>query len=288
MQSQANKLGQASRKRMEKTRSVNNSPAVQILSIRTIPSIAFQGHVSRLIRYPEKRAVDLVFRALLAKANQELATLLQDVHKGPQGGLDWGTHNRQISELLMRAVHCAAKQYMLQAELGILALKDELTGLYNRRGFQALAERQLKLGRRSGRGMLLFFIDVDGLKQMNDSFGHTEGDRVLRRTAETLKKTYRDSDIIARLGGDEFAVLAIEASGHSEASMTARLHQYLQAFNVGKTQCKISLSVGVARFDHRNPTSIAELMAQADLAMYEQKRTRRNLQIVAAETNSPC
>jgi PleD family two-component response regulator len=80
----------------------------------------------------------------------------------------------RVSELLMRAVRCAAKQYMLQAELGNLAVTDELTGLSNRRGFMALAERQLKLGRRTDRGILLFMIDVDRLKQINDSFGHLE------------------------------------------------------------------------------------------------------------------
>jgi diguanylate cyclase (GGDEF)-like protein len=288
MRTQANKLGNGSRKRAEKPICVDSSPGVQILSMRAIPSIAFKDEVPRLNKYSEKRAVDVVFRALLAKANQELATLLRDVQKGPQAGLHWSAYSRQISELLTRAVRCAAKQYMLQAELGILALKDELTGFYNRRGFQALAERQLKLGRRSGRGLLLFFIDVDGLKQVNDSLGHTTGDRALKLTAEALKKTFRDSDVIARLGGDEFAVLAIEASGHSEATITARLHRYLHAINAGEAQCKISLSVGVARFDHRNPTSIAELMAQADQAMYEHKRTQRNLQTVAVETGSPC
>jgi diguanylate cyclase (GGDEF)-like protein len=191
----------------------------------------------------------------------------------------------------MRAVQCAAKQYMVQEELGTLALKDELTGLYNRRGFHALAERQLKLGRRSGREMLLFFIDVDGLKQINDSLGHTEGDRALSRTAEALKETFRESDIIARHGGDEFAVLAIETSGHSEAAIIERLHRYLgtsSPSNAGETQSDISLSIGVARFDHDNPVSIDELMAQADQAMYGQKRSRSKLRIVASEEGPTC
>lgn len=212
--------------------------------------------------------------------------LLRDVYTRPPSQADCLTDGRQIMKLLMRAVRCAAKQYLLQAELGNLAITDDLTGLYNRRGFQALAERQLKLGRRSGREMLLFFIDVDGLKQINDLWGHPEGDRTLRRTAEILRKTFRDSDIIARLGGDEFAVLAIEASGRSEASVKGRLQKYLHATNAGETQCKISLSIGVARFGHHKPTSIPELMAQADLAMYQCKRSRLNLQ-TTAEADTP-
>jgi diguanylate cyclase (GGDEF)-like protein len=172
----------------------------------------------------------------------------------------------------MRAVRCAAKQYMLQAELGSLALTDDLTGLYNRRGFMALAERQLKLGRRSGRGMLLFVLDVDHLKQINDTFGHREGDLALKSVAESMEQTFRDSDVVARLGGDEFAVLAIEASGHSEATIKARLFECLKSICAKESRYQISLSLGLARFDSESLTSIAELMAKADQAMYEHKR----------------
>jgi len=185
----------------------------------------------------------------------------------------------------MRAVRCAAKQYMLQAELGNLALTDELTGLYNRRGFMAFAERQLKLGRRSGRGMLLFVMDVDGLKQLNDSFGHFEGDRALKRTADALEETFRDSDVVARLGGDEFAVLAIEASGHSEATIKTRLFECLKSISAEQSRYEISLSLGVARFDPNSRTSIGELMVKADQAMYEQKR-RRPRPLLETETST--
>ena len=113
-------------------------------------------------------------------------------------GLQSDTQNPPIVELLIRAVRCAAKQYRLQAQLGNLALTHALTGLYNRRGFMAIAERQLKVGRRSGQGNAAFFYRL-GLKQINDSFGHSEGDRAPKRTAEALEKTFWDSDVIARL-----------------------------------------------------------------------------------------
>jgi diguanylate cyclase (GGDEF)-like protein len=142
--------------------------------------------------------------------------------------------------------------------------------LYNRRGFLALAERQLKLARRSGRSLLLFFIDVDGLKEINDVFGHSEGDAALKCAAEALETTFRDSDVIARFGGDEFAVLAIEATGQSEAVIRERMKEFL---NSGRRESdyKFSVSLGTARFDPWNPTSIRELIAEADQAMYEQK-----------------
>src|SRR5213595_3982108 len=173
--------------------------------------------------------LDKVFQGLLKEANRELASLLRDVHAGPDTDLLDGAESQAIRDLLRRALKCATKQYMLQTELGNLALQDELTGLYNRRGFLALAERQLKLARRSGRSLLLFFIDVDGLKEINDVFGHAEGDAALKCTAEALETTFRDSDVIARFGGDEFAALAIEASGQNEATIRDRLTEYLKS-----------------------------------------------------------
>jgi diguanylate cyclase (GGDEF)-like protein len=175
----------------------------------------------------EKEAVNVAFRSILWNANRELTKLLRDVRRKSSAGPRRRTHKRLASELLERAVRCAAVRYMLQAELGNFALKDEMTGFYKRRGFQALAERQLKLRRRATRGMLLFFSDVDGLKEINDSYGHAEGDRALKRASETLRMTFRDSDIIARMGGDEFAVRAVEALDQSETKIVARLRKYL-------------------------------------------------------------
>jgi two-component system, cell cycle response regulator len=228
----------------------------------------------RLIAHRETERIDDGFQALLSEANREFASLLRDIRAESHGTSPDNTRSQPESDLLMRAVRCAAKQYVLQAELGSLALTDELTGLYNRRGFLALAERQLKLGRRSGRGMLLFVMDVDCLKQINDSFGHFEGDRALKSTADALEETFRDSDVVARLGGDEFAVLAVEASGHSEATIKARLFECLKSLSAEDSRYEICLSLGLARFDPRSRTSIRELMAKADQAMYEQKRRR--------------
>lgn len=216
--------------------------------------------------------LDNAFQTLLKEANRELANLLRDVHAGQETALLDGVGSQAIRELLRRALQCATKQFVLQTELSNLALKDQLTGLYNRRGFLALAERQLKLARRSGRSLLLFFIDVDGLKEINDVFGHTEGDAALKCTAEALETTFRDSDVIARFGGDEFAVLAIEATGQSEAVIRERLTEYLNSGRRQGFDYKFSVSLGTARFDPWNPTSLRELIAEADQAMYEQKR----------------
>jgi len=262
------------RKRPARMGCESNPTDVAILNMAVDPQSLFRRRAPVLSPGRENKTIDGDFRSLLSEANRDLAKLLRDVRTGSGGTALGDARSRQVSELLMRAVRCAAKQYMLQAELGNLALTDELTGLYNRRGFMAMAERQMRLGRRTGRGMLLFMMDVDGLKQINDSFGHLEGDRVLKRTAEVLEETFRDSDVIARQGGDEFAVLAIEAAGHCERTIQTRLFDGMDSINAEQSHYEISLSLGFARFDPRNCTSIEKLMAKADQAMYEQKRHR--------------
>jgi diguanylate cyclase (GGDEF)-like protein len=267
------KVRTSSRKQAEHFRSKKYPFDAALLNV-TEDSEQLRRNVSRLIEQGEEIANETIFQTLLSDANRELASLLQDVRKVEEDPLlDDGQVGR-MKKLVMRAVHCAAKQYMLQAELGNLALTDELTGLCNRRGFMAIAERQLKIGHRTGRGIVLFFMDIDGMKQINDSFGHGEGDRALKRMAKALKMTFRDSDVIARLGGDEFAVLAIEASDNSETAIRARLAEDLKSVSAGETRYTINLSLGAVRINICSSASIGEWMVRADQAMYEQKRRR--------------
>jgi diguanylate cyclase (GGDEF)-like protein/PAS domain S-box-containing protein len=157
-----------------------------------------------------------------------------------------------------------------------LSLIDDLTGLYNRRGFFALAEQQMKLAQRTGAGFTLVFADLDGLKKINDTYGHKEGDRALQRVGEVLRKSFRESDIIARLGGDEFTILAIDDyDGHAKR-VTARLQERLEEYNrKADGDYKLSLSFGEIRFEPESVLSIEELIAQADRVMYEQKQNKR-------------
>ena len=237
------------------------------------------GDRRRRARRGADETLDRIFQGLLRDANRELRSLVRDVRVGSDTALLGGAESSVIRDLLKRALQCAAKQYMVQTELSNLALMDELTGLYNRRGFLAVADRQLRLARRSERSLLLFFIDLDGLKEINDVFGHTEGDAALMWTAEALEATFRDSDVIARIGGDEFAALAIEASGQSEACIRERLTEYLHSVSRKDSDYKFSVSLGTARFDPWNPVSTRELIAEADRAMYEQKRRRSPLRL---------
>ena len=152
-------------------------------------------------------------------------------------------------------------------------LVDELTGLYNRRGFSTLGQQQLKTADRAKSTMSLLFADFDDLKQINDTLGHPEGDLALIEIASVLRETFRESDIIARIGGDEFVVLAIETDGLPTEVLTTRLQENLEAHNArGNRRYKLSLSMGIARYDPESPCSIDELLARADRLMYEQKQ----------------
>ncbi|HUQ34274.1 MAG TPA: CHASE3 domain-containing protein [Pyrinomonadaceae bacterium] len=158
-------------------------------------------------------------------------------------------------------------------ELQLLSLKDDLTGLYNRRGFLTLAEQQMKHAQRSDEQSVLVFADLDGLKGINDSFGHQEGSNAIVKAAQILKETFRESDILARLGGDEFTVLATVASTDRTEAIKFRLQQKLRSFNARhELDYKLSMSIGIARLDPQSRLSIDELIERADAAMYEHKQ----------------
>jgi len=181
---------------------------------------------------------------------------------------------RGIRTLLVKAAHSVAVQAEILSELRLLALTDDLTGLYNRRGFLILGMQQLKISRRNGLPLLLFFADVDHLKLANDVHGHDEGDALLLRCAAVLNSTFRESDVVARLGGDEFAVLAQEGADSTREIIRRRLNLSLREVNARGGLTPLSLSVGVSRFDPQLPTSLTELLTAADRDMYQQKRAR--------------
>ncbi|HKR00974.1 MAG TPA: diguanylate cyclase [Pyrinomonadaceae bacterium] len=158
-------------------------------------------------------------------------------------------------------------------ELHSLSLTDDLTGLYNRRGFLTLVEQQLKHADRTNERFVLIFADLDGLKQINDRFGHHEGSRGIVKAAEILRQTFRTSDIVARLGGDEFTVLALAASNENAETIKARLQEKIHDFNARRELAyDLSMSVGIVLLDPSSNLSIEDLLRKADAAMYEHKQ----------------
>lgn len=164
----------------------------------------------------------------------------------------------------------------MEEKLQALSLTDELTGIYNRRGFFTLVEHQFKLCRRQKRGIFMLYADVDNLKEINDTLGHKEGDLVLIETADILKKNYRESDIVARIGGDEFVVIPVGFDGDNIETITSRLQKAIEIHNSESNRSyKLSISAGIAYYTPRNPCSVDELLLEGDKSMYEQKRHKQ-------------
>lgn len=157
-----------------------------------------------------------------------------------------------------------------------LSLIDDLTKVYNRRGFLTVAEQQMKVAHRTKKEMSLFYADLDDLKRINDSFGHEEGDAALVEAAGLLKDAFRDSDIVARLGGDEFAVLAIDIAEAKVATLTRRFRERVQSRNARPNSAyPISFSLGLSRYDPDRPCTLQELLTQADQRMYREKTSKK-------------
>ena len=182
-------------------------------------------------RDPSERDLEGLLSSALLASDKELGNVVREVDEISKALRLQAADPQALRVAVHPAVWSAVRHVIVERELRYLALTDDLTCLYNRRGFFAAATQQLKLARRNSQSMLLLFCDVDNLKQINDSYGHREGDLALVRTADALEEAFRDSDILARLAGDEFAVLVLEASNQDEAVILRRLEKTLKKSN---------------------------------------------------------
>jgi diguanylate cyclase (GGDEF)-like protein/PAS domain S-box-containing protein len=185
-------------------------------------------------------------------------------------GISRNITERKLSEL--RLAEQAGQLAEQSAELERLTLADDLTGLYNRRGLTAFGEQALYRARRDGTVVALLYLDLDGLKRINDTYGHGQGDNALRALAGVIGSTIRESDIAARIGGDEFCILLFDDAGTSVDHVTRRIREAVAAAReTYSLPTAISISIGVLRIEARTPGSIDELLAEADKSMYAEK-----------------
>ncbi len=167
----------------------------------------------------------------------------------------------------------------MEERLRALSLTDELTGLYNRRGFFALVDQLLKLAKRQKSGLYMLYADLDDLKGINDTLGHQYGDQALQDIANLFRTTYRESDIVARIGGDEFVVIPVGSAGDNIEGISARIQEHVKRHNEeANRKYKLSVSFGLAYYNPQKPCSIDELLLRADRKMYEQKNNKRKSQ----------
>lgn len=187
---------------------------------------------------------------------------LQAMRKGAQ---DYLVKGRVTAQLLLRSLRYAIERQQMLDTLRRLSLVDELTGLYNRRGFETLAAQHIKLSQRLGSSLALIALDLDGMTTINKKYGHEEGDLALVSTAEILRKTFRSSDIIARIGGDEFVILAIDVTPKSFRQIVTRLQENLA--KAGKSEQKdhrLSAHTELIPIEPGDDLEIEELIARAE------------------------
>jgi diguanylate cyclase (GGDEF)-like protein len=242
-----------------------------------------------IVRYVNA-AAEILLKAKASKLVDKKFTFPFDARHPQEVSLPSSGQENRVAEVLTREVKWGREKFFVvslheitdrvrqEEQLRALSDMDPLTGLLNRRGFLKTAQRQLSLARRKKWRMTMFFLDLDGLKYINDSYGHIEGDQALIDSAAILQKTVREPDIIGRYAGDEFAILALETQGKSASGdqISIRLRKNLSAYNARRAvSINLSLSIGLAYFDPNKPVSIEALIDEADIKMYEEKRVRR-------------
>lgn len=206
------------------------------------------------------------------------AQLLGDAHK---------VSDRLEKEVKIRTKQLAQRSADLEAalekitlankKLELLAVIDELTGLYNRRGFMTSAKQNIELAKRNKTNVMLIFFDLDGLKQINDNFGHASGDIAIKAMATILQMSFRKSDVIARMGGDEFTVLSIDCSYEQYTVIVDRINHFIDDYNKNKHEFTLAVSSGATPYDTNKKFSIKKLLEKADKELYKVKAKKKNL-----------
>jgi two-component system cell cycle response regulator len=217
-------------------------------------------------------AAPLIPLVLLTAMDDE-SLAVQSLEEGAQ---DYLVKGQIDGYSLWHALRFAMERQRVQLQVLNLALIDDLTGLNNRRGFLALAEHQVKLAHRAGEPFLIAFVDLDGMKGINDTFGHQEGNRALMDAANVLRDSFRQSDILARLGGDEFAIFVGDATESSVTTVINRVQQKLRVCNANPgRRYDLCFSIGIIPGDTAKVGNVEQLLSQADTLMYQNKHSKK-------------
>ena len=233
------------------------------------------------LNLPDSSAMDTL-RAVLADspdtpiivltATTDQETGFKAIKLGAQDFLVKGDFNYLM---LDRAIGYAIERHGLQRTIRQLAVLDELTGLYNRRGFNALNADILQRAQKPGvRGYLCFF-DLDRLKKINDDLGHQKGDEAIVEFASNLRRIFAKDALLVRFGGDEFVAMGIERAPNAARSAVDALETALSERNGAGSEFKLEASAGLAYFDSNGPKSMEELTAAADAELYRKKESRQ-------------
>ncbi len=232
--------------------------------------------VERSVRYAVQH---WLMMSALRDANRELM-LLRDQLEAEKVALA-----RTAADLAEARNQCDAQRQ----EMERLAMTDALTGVSNRRHFEEVAAMEVGRALRYGHALGILSLDVDHFKSINDRFGHSVGDQVLRRIADAVRIQLRRSDMFARIGGEEFAVLLPQSELAAASALGERLRVIINRLPIPEAEdgSRVSISIGATTW-HPSETQIDIALERADQAMYEAKKTGRNrvCAIAADETDS--
>lgn len=200
----------------------------------------------------------------------------QAVKAVQMGAQDYLVTRGLTSDQIVRSVLYSIERHRMHMHLKTLSTTDDLTGLNNRRGFILFAGKELKIAEKTGKKCMLSFIDIDGLKQINDIYGHREGDNALVAFSRKLRKIFRDKAIIGRIGGDEFTVFSSGADDSGFRAGLERLKNMMDEYNQAvRSRYMLSVSIGIATSAPPSRFSIDTLLTQADRSMYRDKEAKR-------------
>ena len=187
---------------------------------------------------------------------------------------DWPNIQRMLT-YAVEAEQVLAEQQARIHYLETLSVTDELTGLLNRRGFNQAVERTLAAAKRHQEKGLLAFLDLDGFKQINDTFGHEAGDEILQHVGQILSGNVRRTDYVARIGGDEFAVLFVRAQQLPTRAHAQNLRRKLAKAPLYFDNQKVSINASLGIQAYGPDTKAKDLLRRADQAMYLEKQRRK-------------
>ncbi len=166
------------------------------------------------------------------------------------------------------------KMKKMEERLRYFAERDPLTGVFNRRQLAILLEREIERSKRTNTPLTIFYIDIDNMKEINDNFGHAEGDKLLKTIASVFTEGVRKIDIVARIGGDEFVIVLPSAKGKDAVRLIERLRKKLRERLKNKPY-DVDFSYGAYEFNPLTPISVEKMLTESDTRMYKMKKSKK-------------
>ena len=211
----------------------------------------------------DKNKLSLPYIVITDERDEDLG--IEAVKKGAQ---DYLVRSEISERILRRTITYSLERHDILESLYRTTIVDELTGLYNRRGLYTLGNQQIELAKRHNDDIFIFYIDLDGMKEINDTLGHEYGDKALIITSSIMHKSFRTTDILSRLGGDEFVAVAVKAQYEFIPIMIERIKDYIKEENKNLKDYQISMSIGVSKVDLDSEKPLEDAINHADKEMY--------------------